>query len=406
VVLDKINAQLLCQIRPEYKKYLKEDGTMTVKLDRALYGCIQSARLWYDLLRKTLEINGYIVNKVDTCVFNKQYNGIQSTVIFHVDDLMVTCKDQGALDEMKKILIDNFKEVSFTEGKIHAYLGRMLDFSEKGYVTVSMKGYIDRLMDDMEIEGIASSPAANHIHKVNEEAPKLSDEQRQKFHSCVQRCLYLYKQFRRDIAVAVSFLTTRVRAPDEDDWKKLVRLLRYLNGTRDLKLRFGDGTVSGMIEVFASIDAAFATYRDGRSQSGLVIQVAKGSVEGKSKKQTLTTKSSFEAELVATSDMSSEVIKLRDFLLAQGYKVGPIKIEQDNKACIAMIAKGRPENPTTRHINIRFFFIKDRVDAGELEIVYVPTEELVADIMTKPLQGRRFRELRAKLMGTCEKEKC
>jgi hypothetical protein len=67
--------------------------------------------------------------------------------------------------------------------------------------------------------------------------------------------------------------------------------------------------------------------------------------------------------------------------------------------CIAMIAKGRPENPLTRHINVRFFFVKDRVDAGELEIVYVPTEDLVADIMTKPLQGSRFRALRTKLMG-------
>jgi hypothetical protein len=204
---------------------------------------------------------------------------------------------------------------------------------------------------------------------------------------------------RRDIGVAVAFLTTRVKSPDDDDWNKLQRLLKYLNGTRNQRLRLGDGTANGIVDVKASIDASFAPHPDGKSHSGLVISVGSGSIDSKSKKQSLTTKSSYEAELVALSDMSSEVIKTRDFLLEQGYKIGPIRVEQDNQACIAMVAKGRPENPRTRHINVRFFFIKDRVDAGELEVVYVPTEVLVADIMTKPLQGKRFKDLRTMLMG-------
>jgi hypothetical protein len=399
VVLDKTSAALLCQLRPEYERFLRNDRTMVVKLERALYGCLQSARLWYDLLRKTLEDNGYVSNPVDSCVFNKMYEDVQSTAIFHVDDIMTTCKKEGALEEMKRILLSNFKEVNFCEGEQHAYLGRNFDFSAKGFVTVSMDGYIDRLIEDMGVTGVVASPAANHLFEINDKSPKLNDEERTLFHSCVQRCLYLYKQLRRDIAVAVAFLTTRVREPDHDDMKKLLRLMKYLNGTRNQHLRLGDGTTNGVIDVVASIDASFAPHQDGRSHSGLVIKVADGTVEGKSKKQTLTTKSSYEAELVATSDMSSEVIRTRDFLLGQGYKIGAVKVEQDNKSCIAMIAKGRPENPLTRHINVRFFFVKDRVDAGELEIVYVPTEDLVADVMTKPLQGSRFRALRTKLMG-------
>jgi hypothetical protein len=127
--------------------------------------------------------------------------------------------------------------------------------------------------------------------------------------------------------------------------------------------------------------------------------IAGGSVEAKSKKQSLVTKNSTEAEIVALSDMSSLAIWWREFMLGQGYDLGAINIEQDNTSCIKLAEAGKSQNPFSRHINIRYFFIKDRLEQGELKLQYVKTEDLIADILTKPLQGSRFRSLRRKLMG-------
>jgi len=77
-------------------------------------------------------------------------------------------------------------------------------------------------------------------------------------------------------------------------------------------------------------------------------------------------------------------------------------IEQDNQSAIQMMERGKTTNPLSKHINVRYFFIKDRIDNGEIILEYVPTEEMVADVLTKPLQGAQFRKLRAKLQNLKE----
>jgi hypothetical protein len=79
--------------------------------------------------------------------------------------------------------------------------------------------------------------------------------------------------------------------------------------------------------------------------------------------------------------------------------MGPTKIYQDNMSTIALADKGRSTSSRTRHIAIRYFFVKDKVDQGEVEIEYLCTEDMRADILTKPLQGELFRKMRAALMG-------
>ena len=130
--------------------------------------------------------------------------------------------------------------------------------------------------------------------------------------------------------------------------------------------------------------------------------MGKGAVHAKSSKQKLVSKSSTESELVALSDEASQVLWTRNFLLLQGHKMRPAKIYQDNMSTIALADKGRSTSERTRHINVRYFFTKDKVESGELMIEYLPTEEMVADLLTKPLQGELFRRLRSKLLNCDE----
>jgi hypothetical protein len=97
--------------------------------------------------------------------------------------------------------------------------------------------------------------------------------------------------------------------------------------------------------------------------------------------------------------MIPQVIWVRDFLIEQGYSVGASKLFQDNKSTIVLANKGHSTAERTRHIAIRFFFVKDRIDAGEIAIEYLPTEDMIADILTKPLQGDLFRKLRRMLLN-------
>lgn len=99
------------------------------------------------------------------------------------------------------------------------------------------------------------------------------------------------------------------------------------------------------------------------------------------------------------SDSLSTVIWIRQFLQHQGYETGPAIVYQDNKSSMALAQKGRSTSERTRHINIRHFFIKDRIESGDIELQYKSTGEMIADILTKPLQGALFRKLRSLLLN-------
>ena len=152
------------------------------------------------------------------------------------------------------------------------------------------------------------------------------------------------------------------------------------------------------IAVTGYVDASYGVHSDGKSHTGAVITLGKGAIFAKSSKQKIVSKSSTEAELIALSDMSSQIIWTRNFLIAQGYQVKAAIIYQDNKSTIELVKKGRSTSERTRHVHIRYFFVKDRVDAGEIKVEYKPTEEMVANILTKPLQGNLFKNMRRELL--------
>jgi histone deacetylase 1/2 len=192
------------------------------------------------------------------------------------------------------------------------------------------------------------------------------------------------------------FLATRVRDPDVDDWNKLERLLKYINGTPQLGIIL---RASPTNTVTAFIDASYGVHADAKSQTGVSISLGEGPFFAKCSKQKVVSKSSTEAELIGLSDSMSQVIWSRDFLSSQGYEVPPATVYQDNKSTIVMANKGRSTSDRTRHINIRYFWVKDRIDAGEARLEYLPTDEMVSDILTKPLQGAKFLQLRALLLN-------
>jgi hypothetical protein len=126
-----------------------------------------------------------------------------------------------------------------------------------------------------------------------------------------------------------------------------------------------------------------------------MMTLGKGATYGASTKQKLNTKSSTEAELVGVNDVMPQILWTHYFLEAQGYAVTNSVINQDNQSAMLLEKNGRgSSSKRTRHINIRYFFVADRVAAGEVSINYCPTGDMLADFFTKPLQGSIFRKFR------------
>lgn len=394
-------ADLLVAMEPAtYSAARNHDGSVIVQLLKALYGCIESAKLWYDVLSATLREYGFTENPHDRCVFNLiTPTGKQLTVVVYVDDLFITCTDITSVDQFVAFIKQKFVTITEHRGPVHSYLGMTFDYTTTGRVSVSMNGYINDVLSFTSVTGSVTSPATSNLFTTAQtsEADLLQSDDKEDYHTVVAKLLYLAKRVRPDILTAVSLLASKVINPTAGDRQKLYRVLKYLNGSKEL------GIILEQEHDFpvAYVDASYGVHSDCKSQTGLYITLGKGPIFVRSSKQKLVAKSSTEAELIALSDSVGEIIWTRNFLLGQGLNTSqqPANIFEDNMSTISLIEKGRSHNPATKHINIRYFFLKDRIDNNEVKIKYKPTHDMIADILTKPLQGTLFKTIRALLLN-------
>ena len=402
--LDPTMSELIIRLDPSYKRYQDGKGCITVLLNRALYGCVESAALWYDNLRETMTSLGYERNPHDICVFNKtSKEGVQCTATVHVDDLLITSVDESMIDGLAEGLRQRYGEISKTKGSVLNYLGMVLDLSQAGETRVSMKGFVEDMLLCSGVTGGARTPATDGLFELRTDATLSTEEKRKEFHSLVAKLLYLAKKTRPDCLTTVAFLATRVSKCTDQDWEKLIRLLKYVNATKERGIVLRPGRDGIIVKVY--VDASYGVHPDGKSHTGCCIVVgATGPVHCKSAKQQIVTKSSTEAELVALSDSASQGLHLRQFVIAQGYTCGPVTLYQDNMSTMALVERGRSAGERTRHIDIRYFWIKERVDSGEAIVRHLGTKDMYANLLTKPLQGAQFVSERDALTGWISQE--
>jgi hypothetical protein len=173
---------------------------------------------------------------------NKIIKGTQLTVAWHVDDLKVSHFKSMVVDQFIADMEGEFgKETPLNKsrGKVHDYLGMTLDFSKSGEVTVTMIDYIKMILHDApkEMRGSAATPTANHLFQVNMVNPiPLEKDKADIYVHIVMQLLYLSQRARPDICTAVSFLCGRLTDPNQDDYKKLARVLKYLDSTVQMPL--------------------------------------------------------------------------------------------------------------------------------------------------------------------------
>ena len=215
LTLHGIAVDMMIIIDNNYKKFVENingKNVLYLECTNVLYGTIKATLLFYEKFRKDIESQGFVVNPYDRCVANKNINGKQMTVLYHVDDLKASHVDEKVLDEfvlfLRKIYDDEeIGKIKVNKGPNNEFMGMILEYSNKGKLVVDMKDYVKRMIDDFnyEIKKPAKSPAAEHLFKVNNKCEKLNKKMAEAFHTHVTKGLFLCKCGQPDIQTAIVF---------------------------------------------------------------------------------------------------------------------------------------------------------------------------------------------------------
>ncbi len=188
----------MCHVNPCYSLYVVlEHGikVLYLQLLKALYGCVQSALLWYELFSGTLQGMGFSLNPYDPCVANKTINGKQCTIVWYVDDNKISHVDAHVVTQIIEALESHFGKMTVTRGQKHTFLGMDLVFNDDGTVRISMSKYVKDAITVFgeDVSKGVTTPAQQDIFEVDETSPRLDHAQAELFHMVVAKLLYVFK---------------------------------------------------------------------------------------------------------------------------------------------------------------------------------------------------------------------
>ena len=322
----------------------------------------------------------------------KTDDGFISFVVIavYVDDIIPVSNDVKV--EIQS-LCSEFEMVDL--GEIHFILGMTIkrDRATKT-LTISQGQYLKDLLKRFGMEECKpiSTPleSGKKFHKQTDEEERCDKSIYQQAIGCLT---YVLTATRPDIAAAVVTLSQFMSDPSKEHWIGVKRMLRYIKGMLSYGLRFSVN--DDEYDLYGFSDADWAGDADSRqSSSGGVFKVANSTVSWCSKKQATVAKSTTEAEYVALSQATQEAIYLRKLLPDLGCKAdSPTVLKEDNQGAIVL-----PRNPKfhnrTKHIDVAFHFIRERIASNEVKDAYCPANDMLADIMTKGLARDRFQKLK------------
>ena len=291
-------------IGEEYKQYMtveKGKKLLYLRLKKALYGCMQSAILWYDTFNGCLEEIGFKLNRYNPRAANKTIDGNQYTICWYVDATKISHVDKHVVSKIISEIEGRFGKMVVTRGKSHNFVGMDVVFKDNGTDEILMKDYINECFEAYgePVNRSASTPSKHDLF-LSEGSIPLEEEKKEVFHHIVGKSSYVSKRARVDIELTVSYLCTRVSRSTEEDWKKLGRLLHYLHDTIDMPRIIGAGGAMDILHTY--VDASYAIHEDMKGHTEGIMIMGLGIIQGKAIKQELNAKISTEVESIDASD--------------------------------------------------------------------------------------------------------
>ena len=370
---------------------VKGQEHLVYKLKRSLYGLKQAPRCWNMTLDHLLKSMGFVQTKSDPCLYISS-EGELCIIAVYVDDILLATKSEK---KVKNRLSAEFEVKDL--GDLQYLLGvSVIQNHKEKSVWIGQPTYTLNVLEKFGLKDAkpVTTPVCvgSKLTKAKED-DELVDESL--YQSAVGSLQYLSTMTRPDITFAVSNVAKYSSKPTKEHWIAVKRILRYLKGSHNFGLlyRKSDCDTSKCIG-FSDSDWA-GDLDDRRSTSGYIFQVGGTAVSWKSRKQSCVALSTAEAEYIALSQAAQEAIWLKQ--LNTDLKVEssePTTIYEDNQAAICL-SKNPQGHGKSKHIDIKYHYIRDQVHNRTIELKYCPTENMVADMLTKGLARERFEKLRA-----------
>ncbi len=378
------NEEIYMQEPPGYES---SGGESVKRLRKVLYGLKQAGRKWYDALSRALADLGFRVSDADPGVFTARLGKELLVLAVHVDDCILTGSSAKLIAQYKQKLNEHYELTDL--GPVDYLLGiKVTRNRETHTISLSQSGYIKAilarfLLNDAKPLDTPMLPGADYSKKDSPTSPtEVARMKKVPYREALGSLMYASVATRPDISFAVSTLSQFLENPGEAHWEAVKRIFRYLSGTRGLALTYGRDSH----DLLGYTDADGASQDHRRAISGYLFLIDGGAISWSSRKQELVTLSTAEAEYVAATHAAKEAVWLRRL---EGNLSPPITSKAttlfcDNQAALRL-AQTDNYHARTKHIDIRFHFVRDVEGRGEISLAYCPTDDMTADILTKAL---------------------
>ena len=373
---------------------------LVCKLNKSLYGLKQSSRCWNSVLDEHLKSIGFTQTESDPCIYVKEEDGDTLIVAIHVDDIILAGKTDEKIAKVKESIAERFQVKDMGELK---YILGLQVIQEDGKVWIGQPTYTASIIKKYGMENC--KPVETPVDLSSKLVSAMEDSElfnKEEYQSAVGSLLYLSSATRPDITFAVNNVAKFSANPTNEHWTAVKRIFRYLKGTVNYGLLYSENASPDCVG-FSDADWA-GDLNDRKSTSGYTFQINGAAVSWRSKKQTCVALSTAEAEYIALSAAAQEALWMRQLLTDLNVNIDePVTIYEDNQSAIAM-SKNPQFHRRSKHIDIKYHFVRDQVEKKTLTVLYCPTGSMLADLFTKGIPKEQFKKLR-ELIGVAIKPK-
>ena len=395
-MLPYIDCEVYVQQPEGFEVHGDSNEKLVLKLNKSLYGLKQSGRNWNNLLHKYLSDQGFKQSQVDPCVYTMQSNNDLTVILCYVDDILLMSSSDKVLSETKGKQKKKF--VMKDLGQISHFLG--IEFShENGTIAMHQTDYLNRLLCRFDMLNCKPkyTPCDMNVNKFENEPAEETDATL--YREIVGGLIYAMTCTRPDLSFVVTKLSQHMSKPNARHMTMAKHTLRYIKATINKQLVFRKS--ENPLTLTGFCDSDWANSEDRKSVSGYCFQMASEGplISWKSKKQNCIALSTCEAEYVSLSLATQEGIFLMA-LINDMFCLNVIKfhIECDNQSAISL-AKNPVLSQRTKHIDIKYHFLRNLVHNDTMKINYVPSECNVADALTKPMTKVKNERFKCIAMG-------
>lgn len=373
----------------EEEIYMKQpigynDGTGRVcKLLKSLYGLKQASRCWNKRFSTFIQRFGFETSEADPCLFVNRRNEKKTFLTLYIDDGLLASNDPVFVRKIMDFLKMEF-EMKFSNANV--YLGLQIKRCKDGAVFLHQTGYAEKMLKKFNMEGcngvaIPADPNSA-LHGIEELVDTVFP-----YREAVGSLMYLMVATRPDICYAVNVASRYIEKPDKTHVNAVKRIFKYLKATMDYGILYKAKPNSNL---FVYSDADYAGDVDTRlSTGGYACLLGDGVISWASEKQKTVALSTTESEYIAACQAVKELIWLKGLLKNISNEFDKPYVYLDNQSALKLI-KNPEFHKRTKHIDVRYHFIRSKYEGGEFHLKYVSTNDQIADVFTKALGKAKF----------------